>query len=73
MWDPATQTYAGGIVPSHHSAIDISDLLKLNDDGKLKIFGYGSLCWHPGSDGVLSLANIEEDELDHNYHDNDGT
>ncbi|KAL7533380.1 hypothetical protein ACHAXR_005195 [Thalassiosira sp. AJA248-18] len=64
MWDPQSQTYTGGNVPSHHSAMDIEDLLALND-GKLKIFGYGSLCWHPGSDGVLSLANIEEDEHGH--------
>ncbi|KAL9186771.1 hypothetical protein ACHAXT_010491 [Thalassiosira profunda] len=63
MWDPISQTYADGIVPSHHS-VDIDDLLDLNG-GKLKIFGYGSLCWHPGSDGVLSLANIADDERDH--------
>mmetsp|Transcript_3704 Transcript_3704/g.8247 ORF Transcript_3704/g.8247 Transcript_3704/m.8247 type:complete len:792 (-) Transcript_3704:176-2551(-) len=68
MWDPKSQTYIGGIVPSHHTAIDIADLLALNN-GKLKIFGYGSLCWHPGADGVLSLANIEEDEHDHDIAD----
>jgi len=64
MWDPTSQTYAGGVVPSHESAMDVDELLALNG-GRLKIFGYGSLCWHPGSDGVLSLANIEEDERDH--------
>jgi len=61
MWDPITQTYKDGIVPSHHTAIDIDELLTLND-GKLKIFGYGSLCWHPGYDGVLSLASITQEE-----------
>lgn len=60
MWDPETQTYTDGIVPSHHSAIEIEDLLLCNN-GKLKIFGYGSLCWHPGTDGVLSLANNDPD------------
>ena len=61
MWDPITQTYKDGIVPSHHSAIDIDELLALNN-GKLKIFGYGSLCWHPGYDGVLSLASLQDDD-----------
>ena len=27
MWDPITQTYKDGIVPSHHTAIDIDELL----------------------------------------------
>jgi len=66
MWDPTSQTYTGGIVPSHHSSMDIDELIALND-GKLKIFGYGSLCWHPGSDGVLSLANLEEDVIEHDH------
>ena len=61
MWDPKSQTYTDGIVPSHHTALDIDELLLINN-GKLKIFGYGSLCWHPGYDGVLSLAgNIQLD------------
>ena len=64
MWDANTQTYLNGIVPSHHdSSSDINTLLSLNGDGKLKIFGYGSLCWHAGSEGgVLSLADREEEE-----------
>ena len=61
MWDPETQTYADGVVPSHHTALDIEELLLCNE-GNLKIFGYGSLCWHPGSDGVLSLANNKHSE-----------
>lgn len=56
MWDPVTQTYTDGIVPSHHTALELEKLLQCNG-GKLKIFGYGSLCWHPGGSGVLSLAN----------------
>ncbi|EJK65722.1 hypothetical protein THAOC_13394 [Thalassiosira oceanica] len=55
MWDPETQTYAGGVVPSRDAAASIDDLLAENG-GRLRIFGYGSLCWHPGSEGVLSLA-----------------
>ena len=62
MWDPKSQTYTDGIIPSHHTALDIDELLLINN-GKLKIFGYGSLCWHPGYDGVLSLAgNIQLDD-----------
>ena len=65
VWCPDTQTFKGGIVP-HLSAttLTIDELLACNGN-KLKIFGYGSLCWHPGADGVLSLANIEQDEHDH--------
>lgn len=47
--------------------MSIHSLLEVNN-GKLKIFGYGSLCWHPGTDGVLSLANISEDEHDADVH-----
>jgi len=65
VWCPDTQTFKGGIVPRHSAdTLTIDELLACNGD-KLKIFGYGSLCWHPGADGVLSLASIEEDEHDH--------
>ena len=40
-------------------------IIALNN-GKLNIFGYGSLCWHPGYDGVLSLASITQEEDDDN-------
>ena len=57
-WDPVSQTYRDGIVPSRHgSAVEACDLLSLNGDGRLRVFGYGSLCWHPGSEGVLSLSS----------------
>jgi hypothetical protein len=62
MWDPITQTYANSELPSRHN-LEIDELLRLNG-GKLKIFGYGSLCWHPGREGVLSLAVIDADEDD---------
>ncbi len=61
-WDPINQTYRHGIVPSKHDmANDLTDLLGLNGDGKLRVFGYGSLCWHPGTDGVLSLSSSRAD------------
>ena len=71
MWDAQSQTYLNGIVPSHHdSSSDIDTLLSLNGDGKLKIFGYGSLCWHAGSEGgVLSLADREEEEEYYEEHE----
>ena len=44
VWCTKTQTYKGGVVP-HHSAttLTIDELLACNG-GKLKLFGYGSLC-----------------------------
>lgn len=44
VWCTETQTYKGGVVP-HHSAttLTIDELLAFNG-GKLKLFGYGSLC-----------------------------
>ena len=59
MWDPVSQTYTGGAVPSQDSARDLDELLAANG-GRLKIFGYGSLCWHPGTDGVLSRASLPD-------------
>ena len=38
-----SQTYKDGIVPSHHTATEIDDLLRAIQ-GKPKIFGHGSLC-----------------------------
>jgi hypothetical protein len=40
---------------NNHTAIQV----------KPKIFGHGSLCWNPGTDVILSLAHMEEDEMDH--------
>lgn len=57
MWNPTSQIYENGILPSiATNASDISHLLSMNDDGRLRIFGYGSLTWHPGN-GVLSLSD----------------
>ena len=58
QWDPISQTYENGIVPSHYiNATDVPHLLSLNDDRWLRIFGYGSLIWNPGTDGTLSLSD----------------
>jgi hypothetical protein len=60
VWCTETQTYKGGVVP-HHSAttLTIDELLACNG-GKLKLFGYGSLCvrnaycWYCGN-GIYLL------------------
>eukprot|EP00804_Cyclotella_cryptica_P009201 CCRYP_003218-RB/>CCRYP_003218-RB protein AED:0.39 eAED:0.39 QI:0/0/0/1/0/0/2/0/169 len=64
MWDPTSQTYKDGIVPSHHAAMEIDDLLQVNQR-KLRRFGCGWLSLSPCTEGSLSLADIEPDELDH--------
>ena len=53
-WCPEQQIYVGGVVPS-----DNADVERLLDDnnGHLRIFGYGSLCWNPGKEGALSKAD----------------
>lgn len=52
-WCPEQQIYIGGVVPD---SADLDDLLTENS-GALRIFGYGSLCWNPGSGDVLSRKN----------------
>lgn len=52
-WCPEQQIYIGGIVP------DSAEVEKLiaDNDGKLRLFGYGSLTWGPGN-GVLSKEGV---------------
>lgn len=52
-WCPEQQIYIGGIVPD---SAEVEKLINDND-GKLRLFGYGSLCWGPGS-GVLSKEGV---------------
>ena len=53
VWDPVQQIYVGGGVPSHdEEAVD--DYLKQDT---LRIFGYGSLCWGPGT-GALAHEGV---------------
>lgn len=53
-WCPEQQIYIGGVVPSDNA--DVERLLADNN-GHLRIFGYGSLCWSPGKEGALSKAD----------------
>lgn len=52
VWDPEQQIYVGGIVPNHNEDVDEY----LNQD-TLRIFGYGSLCWNPGT-GALAREGV---------------
>jgi cation transport regulator ChaC len=53
IWDPIQQIYINGIVPQQKC---IQELLKKNN-GSIRIFGYGSLCWNPGIPGQSALAD----------------
>jgi cation transport regulator ChaC len=53
VWDPIQQIYVGGGVPNHNEQA-VDDYL--NQD-ILRIFGYGSLCWGPGS-GALANEGV---------------
>jgi len=55
VWDPVAQVYAGGVVPDHHDS-DVDALLRKNN-GRLLLFGYGSLCWNPGT-GPLADSSV---------------
>jgi alpha-tubulin suppressor-like RCC1 family protein/cation transport regulator ChaC len=57
VWCPEQQIYIGGVVPRTESSPDLESLLEQNKDGSLLIFGYGSLCWHPGT-GILAHPNV---------------
>lgn len=52
VWCEEKQIYIGG-VPENE---EVKRLIEEND-GHLKIFGYGSLCWNPGSEGGLAKAS----------------
>jgi hypothetical protein len=53
VWDPVAQIYVGGIVPDHAA---VQELIEQNH-GCLRLFGYGSLCWNPGS-GALAHPSV---------------
>jgi cation transport regulator ChaC len=61
QWCSQQKIYLNGVVPRAESAFDVSELLQPGDDENenkcLRIFGYGSLCWRPGS-GVLSKETV---------------
>ena len=54
-WCPEQQIYVNGIASSSDAEEHIAKILDKNSS--LCIFGYGSLCWHPG-DGILSHPNV---------------
>jgi hypothetical protein len=53
-WDPVSQVYVGGKLPENGS--EVEDMIREND-GWLRIFGYGSLCWNAGTPGESALAD----------------
>jgi alpha-tubulin suppressor-like RCC1 family protein/cation transport regulator ChaC len=53
IWCPEQHIYIGGVVPD---TSDIQSLLK-DQNGTLRIFGYGSLCWSPGT-GALANEGV---------------
>jgi hypothetical protein len=59
QWCSKQKIYLHGVVPKAESAFNITELLQSGDgdDNNLRIFGYGSLCWHPGK-GVLSNERV---------------
>jgi glutathione-specific gamma-glutamylcyclotransferase len=59
QWDPVQQIYVGGVMPGATDE-EIGQLLE--QDGVLRVFGYGSLCWNPG-DGVLGEASATTGRL----------
>jgi len=55
VWCPEKQIYMGGVIPDN---ADVDALIEENN-GFLRIFGYGSLCWNPGQDAVLSKPGVQ--------------
>jgi len=53
-WDPVAQIYVGGVVP-HYAQVD--KMIEENN-GTLRLFGYGSLCWNPGK-GALAHPSVK--------------
>jgi len=53
QWDPIQQIYVGGVVPEN---AEIQALIQRNG-GYLRLFGYGSLCWNPGT-GALAKSGV---------------
>lgn len=54
VWDPVAQIYVGGKVPEN---AEVAKMIQDNH-GALRLFGYGSLCWNPGT-GPLADPTVE--------------
>jgi cation transport regulator ChaC len=52
-WDPEQQIYVDGVVPEN---FDVKALIEKNN-GSVRLFGYGSLCWNPGT-GPLAHPGV---------------
>ena len=52
-WCPDQQIYIGGVVPDN---AQVQQLIQENE-GRLRLFGYGSLCWNPGT-GALAKPGV---------------
>ena len=55
VWCEDNQIYIGG-VPENE---EVKKLIE-ESDGHLRVFGSGSLCWNPGSDGALSHPGVSQ-------------
>lgn len=53
VWDPVHQIYVGGKLPENEEVKALLD----STDGSLRLFGYGSLCWNPGT-GALAKPGV---------------
>ena len=53
-WCPEQQIYIGGVVPEN---AEVKSLIE-NNGGSLRLFGYGSLCWNPGT-GALAKPGVK--------------
>jgi glutathione-specific gamma-glutamylcyclotransferase len=53
-WDPVAQIYVGGVIPDENSE-QVRAMIQRDEGAVLRLFGYGSLCWNPGT-GVLANA-----------------
>lgn len=54
IWCPIQQIYVGGVLPENAK---VQEMITANR-GYLRIFGYGSLCWNPGT-GALAHPTIQ--------------
>lgn len=58
VWDPVAQIYVSGKLPENANVRQMLD----HNDGVLRLFGYGSLCWNPGGaatdESVLTHASV---------------
>ena len=65
-WCPIQQIYIGG-VPEENGLVAVDEMIR-NNQGSLRIFGYGSLCWNPGAvESALGQARQRRSGRAKNY------